>query len=50
MAKATSKKKKTLAEKADKFICYQKSVQTPDHEIEFFEQAYKEVNGKNLMS
>ena len=33
--------KRTLAEKADKFICYQKSVQSPDHEIEFFEQAFK---------
>jgi len=35
-------KKKTLAEKADKFVCYQKSVQSPEHEIEFFEQAYKD--------
>lgn len=38
-------KKKTLAEKADKFDCYQKSVQSPSHEIEFFEQAYRDVNG-----
>ena len=37
---------KTLAEKADKFLCYQKSVQSPDHEIEFFEQAYKEAFGR----
>ena len=35
-------KKKTLAEKADKFICYQKSVQSADHEVEFFERAYKD--------
>ncbi len=34
---------KTLADRADKFDCYQKSVQTPDHEIEFFEQAYREA-------
>ena len=31
-----------MAEKADKFVCYQKSVQSPEHEIEFFEQAYKD--------
>ncbi len=35
--------KATLAEKADKFDCYQKSVQAPDHEVEFFEQAFREV-------
>ena len=35
--------KKTLAEKADKFLCYQKSVQSPEHEIEFFEQAYRDA-------
>ena len=34
---------KTLAEKADKFRCYQKSVQSPDHEVEFFEQAFRDV-------
>ncbi len=38
------KHKPTLAEKADKFRCYQKSVQSPEHEVEFFEQAFKEVN------
>ena len=36
-------KKKTLAEKADKFRCYQQSVQSPEHEIEFFEQAYRDA-------
>ena len=50
MAKSKSSKtksgKKTLAEKADKFTCYQKSVQTPEHEVEFFEQAYREANGR----
>lgn len=34
-----------MAERADKFMCYQKSVQTPEHEVEFFEQAYREANG-----
>ncbi|MFK8111687.1 MAG: hypothetical protein AB8B91_05780 [Rubripirellula sp.] len=37
------KPKLTMAERADKFLCYQKSVQTPDHEVEFFEQAYKDA-------
>ena len=39
------KNKLTMAERADKFVCYQKSVQTPEHEVEFFEQAYREANG-----
>lgn len=39
----SKKKKRSLAEKADKFVCYQKSVQSPEHEVEFFEQAYNEV-------
>ena len=34
------KKKLTLADKADKFRCYQKSVQSADHEVEFFDQAF----------
>lgn len=40
--KKNKQKKKTLAEKADKFVCYQKSVQSPEHEVEFFEQAFKD--------
>lgn len=43
--KAKSRKPK-LADKADKFDCYQKSVQTPDHEVEFFEQAYRDAYRK----
>jgi hypothetical protein len=39
----TGGKGKKLAELADKFDCYQKSVQSPEHEIEFFEQVYKEA-------
>ena len=31
------KRAKTLAERADKFVCYQLSVQSPEHEIEFFD-------------
>lgn len=40
---AKSKKKKTLAEKADKFLCYQKSVQSPGHEVDFFEQTFRDA-------
>ncbi|MEL6896631.1 MAG: class I SAM-dependent methyltransferase [Planctomycetota bacterium] len=36
--------KQTLAEQADKFRCYQLSVQAPEHETEFFEQAYRDVH------
>ena len=43
--KKKQKNKPTMAERADKFVCYQKSVQTPEHEVEFFEQAYREANG-----
>ncbi|MCO8120512.1 hypothetical protein NHH03_02090 [Stieleria sp. TO1_6] len=44
MAKRKSKSSgKTMAQTADKFDLYQQSVQTPDHEVEFFEQAYREA-------
>jgi hypothetical protein len=33
----------TMAANADKFLCYQKSVQSPENEVEFFEQAFKEA-------
>jgi hypothetical protein len=41
--KAKSKNKPTQADLACKFDCYQKSVQSADHEIEFFEQAFKDA-------
>ncbi len=37
------KSKQTLAQRADKFDCYQQSVQTPEHEVEFFEQAFRDA-------
>ena len=43
-------KNKTLAEKADKYDCYLKSVQSPEHEIEFFEQAYREAYRRKPVS
>lgn len=41
--KTKSTSKPTLAELADKQQCYQLSVQSASHEIEFFEQAYREA-------
>lgn len=41
--KNQSSEHKTAAECADKFDLYQKSVQTPDHEVLFFEQAFRDV-------
>ena len=35
-------KKGTMASAADKFSLYQRSVQHADHEVQFFEQAYRE--------
>jgi hypothetical protein len=45
MAKRKSKstKTKSMAATADKFDLYQQSVQTPEHEVEFFEQAFREA-------
>ena len=31
------------AELADKFVCYQQSVQEPDHEVAVFNQVYREA-------
>ncbi len=39
----TKRGKATMAERADRFRCYQQSVQTPEHEIEFFEQAFRDA-------
>lgn len=33
----------TMAATADKFDLYQQSVQTPEHEVEFFEQAFRDA-------
>jgi hypothetical protein len=43
-------RKLSLAEKADKFLCYQKSVQCPEHDASFFRQAYREINKKEPLS
>jgi len=44
------KKKQKLSETADKFVCYQKSVQAPDHEVEFFIRAYRDCYRKTPYS
>ncbi len=49
-SKGKQKSKRTLAEKADKHICYQKSVQCPEHDVSFFDQAYRDFNQKKPQS
>ncbi|QQE10311.1 class I SAM-dependent methyltransferase [Planctomycetota bacterium] len=36
------KKKNTMADAADKYLCYQQSVQEPEHEAEFFDDVYQQ--------
>ncbi|NNE00203.1 MAG: class I SAM-dependent methyltransferase [Pirellulaceae bacterium] len=51
MAKSKNKSgKPTRADRADKFALYQKSVQTPCHEIEFFEQAYRDARRRTPLT
>lgn len=45
-SRKTNPSKPTEAELADKLLCYQKSVQSPDHEVEFFEQAFRDAYGR----
>ena len=52
--KSTQKKKTsnepTMADKADKFYCYQESVQEPEHEVEIFDLIYREAYGKKPLT
>ena len=43
-------KKPTLAQRADKYDCYQQSVQEPEHEVAFFEQAFDDAYGRPPVS
>jgi SAM-dependent methyltransferase len=51
MAKHKKKKKKknrsgpTIADRADKHVLYEKAVQSPDADIEFFEKVYRDTRG-----
>jgi len=47
---ASKTKQKTLAQKADKFVCYQKSVQSPEHEVDIFNQVFRDVNRRRPLS
>ncbi len=40
----------TMADKADKFRLYEQSVQAPDHEVKFLDQAYREARGRAPVS
>ncbi len=46
IAMSHKNKRPSLAAKADKYRCYQLSVQSPEHEVEFFEQAFREEFGR----
>ena len=51
--KAKAKKKKPLkglAAQADKFDCYQQSVQEPEHEVDMFEQVFREAYGRKPLT
>jgi hypothetical protein len=41
--------KQPLADKADKFDCYQQSVQEPEHEIDIFDQAFREAYNRKAL-
>lgn len=43
-------KKPTQASQADKFECYQLSVQTPDHEVEFFDRVFRDFYKRKPVS
>ena len=40
----------SLADQADKYHCYQESVQSPEHEVEFFEQVYRDAFKKRPLT
>lgn len=45
-AAAKRSKKATLADKADRHVLYQDSVQSPEADLIFFEKTYREIRGK----
>ena len=45
-SKARKRKKKTIADKVDPHVLYQKSVQSPEPDLEFFTKVYRELRGK----
>ncbi|MDH3326826.1 MAG: class I SAM-dependent methyltransferase [Gammaproteobacteria bacterium] len=49
MVKRTSKKSSTMAKMADLHVLYQKSVQSSEFEIGFYDERYREIRGKRKM-
>ncbi|MDH5544377.1 MAG: class I SAM-dependent methyltransferase [Gammaproteobacteria bacterium] len=45
-ARKGNKSGKTMADQADRHVLYQKSVQAPETEVEFFEDSFKELRGR----
>ena len=43
------KSKPSLAAQADKYTCYQQSVQEPSHEVEFFDLAFNDAFGRKAV-
>ena len=50
MGSALPKTKSTMAEKADKHLLYQASVQNPDFELDFIDATYKRMRGRKPSS
>jgi len=45
--KKTAHKSKTIASQADKYFCYQQSVQDPPFEVRILKRTYRDIFGKN---
>lgn len=50
MAKQKANATPTMAELADRHVLYQKSVQAPEAEVEFFDKVFPELRGRKAMS
>ena len=40
----------SMAERADRHALYQKSVQAPEFEVEFFDKTFRELRGRDALS
>jgi SAM-dependent methyltransferase len=50
MAKQQSNRKPPMAEQADRHVLYQRAVQAPEAEVEFFDKVFPELRGRKAMS
>ena len=48
--KIKTNKEPTMADKADKFYCYEKSVQEPEHEVDIFNLVYRNAYQKKPLT